>query len=76
LYRKSMRVLSESATSERAELVLGVQFDGSDAGYPFLVDANITSAGWTPLVLGSPPGMEVDVLTSASAEDSLGRFQH
>merc|ERR1719379_1891182 len=35
LYRKSMDVISAVVSADRAELVLGVSFDGSDPGYPF-----------------------------------------
>jgi aldose 1-epimerase len=37
-----MHVISATAYADRAELVLGWSFDGSDPGYPFLLDVRIT----------------------------------
>ena len=43
LYRKALRVLASTAYADRAELVLGAVFDGSDPGYPFLLDVRAVS---------------------------------
>lgn len=37
-----MDVLATKATKNAAELVLGVVFNGSDAGYPFQIAVNVT----------------------------------
>lgn len=42
LYRKTMSVLRAVADDSAAELTLGFDFDGMDAGYPFLLALNIT----------------------------------
>jgi len=42
LYKKTMAVLAADAADDAAELTLGYAFDGTDAGYPFLLATNIT----------------------------------
>ena len=42
LYRKPMAVLAASGGEDHATLSLGYDFDGADAGYPFLLRAEIT----------------------------------
>jgi len=44
LYRKPMAVVSELAGAHGAHLTLAYGFDGSDAGYPFLLSVQITYA--------------------------------
>lgn len=39
---RPLRVLSMSATEQAATVVLGVTFNGSDPGYPFVVEVNVT----------------------------------
>ena len=42
LYRKPMAVLGASGGEDHATLSLGYDFDGTDAGYPFLLRVNVT----------------------------------
>ena len=42
LYRKPMAVLAASGGDDHATLTLGYDFDGTDAGYPFLLRVNVT----------------------------------
>ncbi|KAL1496846.1 hypothetical protein AB1Y20_014432 [Prymnesium parvum] len=42
LYKHEMTVLHEAANDTSASLTLGYNFDGTDAGYPFLLSVNIT----------------------------------
>lgn len=58
---KPMVVLSQHASSTNATLVLGVTFDGSDPGYPFVVSVNISYVlGATGLTLTLRARNEMD----------------
>ena len=55
LYRKPMAVLAASGGDDHATLTLGYDFDGTDAGYPFLLRVNVTySLHAADLVHGRP----------------------
>ena len=58
-----MRVVGKATSPTNASLTLGVAFNGSDAGFPFRIDVNVT------YTLSSGAGLAVAVRATNTADD-------